>query len=365
MKALIWFFLRVGATSFGKLTATNTLYTEYVEKAKKLSKEEFFALNGFLRLFPGPTQTQTSIALGCLEFGWKGGIAAGLSYLLPSFALITLGAYLYFEAGEIVPIPTLMLGLNIISLSLLVRATYNLTKKSTDSILSVIILLGSGVMTYFGFSLLWIFAASALVSALYHWKDLPFSRRLRAVEPLGLGVLAFIFLFFLKVGAFIYGGGLAMVPFIRREIVEGLGWLNTQEFLAGFAIGQATPGPVILTVAFFGYKAALSAGSPGILGSLLAGLGIMLPSFILILALSRFFRNVQKTGWLSLILKGFMPASAGSVAIASLPFFPEALQTFFAWFLMLLGIILLERIQPLWLILIYAGAGFILPANLL
>lgn len=366
MGSLWMFFLKVGATSFGKMTATNTMYTEYVETRKKLKKEEFFALNGFLRLFPGPTQSQMSIALGLLEKGVLGGALSGTAYLLPSFVCITLGAYLYFEAGSVFPMAVLIKGVNIISLALLTYSTFNMGKKSVNKPFDIFLLLGAALISYCKINIIWIFLAAALAGFFYHKtffiliKKLPNDKRMHVVDPVSLGVLLFIFLFFLKVGLFIYGGGNIIIPFIRTEIVDTLKWLKPEEFLTAFAIGQATPGPVILTVAFIGYKAALDVHISGIIGAFLVAVGVMLPSFILILSLGRFFPKVKEMQWLSDILQGFMPASVGSIAVSSLPFFFETLTKPISWFLLVAGVFLLykNKLSPLLLIIIYACAGF-------
>ncbi|MGL5722237.1 MAG: chromate transporter, partial [Brevinema sp.] len=312
MLRVFLFFLKVGSVSFGKMVATSSMFDEYVENRRVLSKEDFFTLNGFLRLFPGPTQSQMSIALGSIEYGFKGGIFAGLGYLLPSFTLITLGAYLYFEQQSLLPIDQLFYGINTISLSLLFYSVCKMIPKSVTSYFGGFVAVMSLVMAYFNIPLLGIFAVAAGCAFIYYGgiqKIVTFIRsHFLSMEPVSL---SFVFVFFLKIGFFIYGGGLVMIPLIKTTMVDELGWISSHDFLAGFALGQSTPGPVILTVAFFGYRAAMLAELPGIVGASIASIGLMLPSFILILTLGRFFSKLKQMPFLAKVLQSFMPATIG------------------------------------------------------
>ena len=355
------FFFKVGSISFGKMVATSTMFQEYVENRRVLSKEDFFTLNGFLRLFPGPTQSQMSIALGSLEHGIRGGILSGLGYMLPSFALITLGAYLYFEQQALLPIDKLFYGINIISLSLLSYSVYKMVPKSISSSFDVFIVIISLVMAYLGMGLLSAFAVSAFCAFIYHggitWIITKIRSRFHSIEPVSM---LFVFTFFLKMGFYIYGGGLVMIPLIKSTMVDKFGWMSSSDFLAGFALGQSTPGPVILTVAFFGYKAAMLAGIPGFLGSIIASIGIMLPSFALILTLGRFFSKLNQMPLLSRVLQSFMPAAIGSIIIESLPLFSQILTTPISWGI-LIGTtgLLFFNCSPLLLVVVSGFLGFI------
>ncbi|MGL5721182.1 MAG: chromate transporter [Brevinema sp.] len=355
------FFFKVGSISFGKMVATSHLFQEYVEDRRVLSKEDFFTLNGFLRLFPGPTQSQMSIALGSIEHGFLGGLLAGLGYLLPSFTLITLGAYLYFEQQSLLPIDQLFYGINIISLSLLCHSVYKMIPKSVLSGFDVFVVILSLGMAYLGLGLFHIFAMVALCAFIYYGGISMVLAKIRtrfhSVEPISM---MFVFIFFFKIGFYIYGGGLVMIPLIKSTMVDELGWMSSSDFLAGFALGQSTPGPVILTVAFFGYKAAMLAGVPGVLGAVLASVGIILPSFILILTLGRFFGKLKQMLLIPKVLRSFMPATIGSIIVGSFPLFPQMLTTPVSWGIMISATALLFfKFSPVLLVLVSAFLGFI------
>jgi len=120
-------------------------------------------------------------------------------------------------------------------------------------------------------------------------------------------------LFFLKVGSLIYGGGLVIIPLLEFEVVERLQWLTHSEFINGVAIGQLSPGPVVLTAAFVGYKVA------GVLGALIATIAIFLPSFIFIMAAAPVLLRLRHNGRIKAFLQGVTPAVLGAIVAASIP----------------------------------------------
>ena len=125
--------------------------------------------------------------------------------------------------------------------------------------------------------------------------------------------------FFLKVGSFIFGGGLVIIPLLEFEVVENLGWLSRTEFLNGVAIGQISPGPVVLTAAFVGYKVA------GIWGAVTSTVAIFTPSFLFIMVAAPLLQKVRNNPQVKSFLKGVTPAVLGAVAAAAIPLAQTAL----------------------------------------
>ena len=169
---------------------------------------------------------------------------------------------------------------------------------------------------------------------------------------------------FLKTGSFIFGGGLVIIPLLEFEIVDRLDWMTTAEFLHGVAIGQLSPGPVVLTSAFIGFKMA------GILGALVAAIAMFLPSFVFILLAAPLLLQVRRNVWARAFLKGVIPAVLGAIAAAAIPiaraaFLQESdLLTGIAIFIGILALIALLRFKvPTWQ-LVPAGALVGLLSNL-
>ena len=125
-------------------------------------------------------------------------------------------------------------------------------------------------------------------------------------------------MFFLKVGAFTFGGGLAILAFVEDQVVRQFRWLTAGEFIDGLALGQLTPGPIITLAAFVGYRVA------GLAGALVSAVAIFLPSFVLVLAVVPFFDRIRRVRWMSAALKGLAPAVIGMTAVALAQMLPHA-----------------------------------------
>lgn len=165
--------------------------------------------------------------------------------------------------------------------------------------------------------------------------------------------------FFLKTGSFIFGGGLVIIPLLEFEVVDQLHWLTREEFINGVAIGQLSPGPVVLASAFVGYKVA------GVLGALVSAIAIFLPSFGFIMLASPVLLRLRKNLWVKGFLKGITPAVLGAIAAAAIPLAQSAIRqdslilSIGAAVIGLLALAALLTVKtPTWqLVLIGAGLG--------
>jgi chromate transporter len=158
--------------------------------------------------------------------------------------------------------------------------------------------------------------------------------------------------FFFKVGAFTFGGGLSMLAFMQEQVVNQFGWLTPQEFVDGLALGQLTPGPILMLAAFIGFKLA------GAAGAAVAGSAIFLPSFLMMLSVLPLLRKLKELQWLRAFMRGVGPAVIGALAVSLVQMAPHAAPDVFTWVLLALtiGIILLRNVGPL---PIMAGGGAI------
>jgi len=156
--------------------------------------------------------------------------------------------------------------------------------------------------------------------------------------------------FFLKVGAFTFGGGLSMLAFIQDQVVAQYGWLTPQEFVDGLALGQFTPGPVLMLAAFVGFKLA------GTAGAAVAASAIFFPSFVMILSILPLLQRMQSMAWLQAFMSGVGPAVIGSLAVALVRMAPTAAPDLFTSALLVLtiAILLLRSIGPF--PLVFGGA---------
>jgi chromate transporter len=158
--------------------------------------------------------------------------------------------------------------------------------------------------------------------------------------------------FFFKVGAFTFGGGLSMLAFIQEQVVNQFGWLTPKEFVDGLALGQLTPGPILMLAAFIGFKLA------GVTGAAVAGSAIFLPSFLMMLSVLPLLRKVKDLQWLRAFMRGVGPAVIGALAVSLAQMAPHAAPDIFTWVLLALtiGIMLLRNVG---LLPIMAGGGVI------
>jgi chromate transporter len=176
--------------------------------------------------------------------------------------------------------------------------------------------------------------------------DLP--ERSNATLPSLWELGAFLF----KVGAFTFGGGLSMLAFMQEQVVDQFGWLTPQEFVDGLALGQLTPGPILMLAAFIGFKLA------GVTGAAVAGSAIFLPSFLMMLSVLPLLRKLKDLQWLRAFMRGVGAAVIGALAVSLVQMAPHAAPDIFTWVLLALtiGLILLCKLGPLPLM---AGGGVI------
>ena len=170
----------------------------------------------------------------------------------------------------------------------------------------------------------------------------------------GLGV------FFFKVGALTFGGGLSMLAFIQGQVVSQFHWLTPQEFVDGLALGQLTPGPVLMLAAFVGYKLA------GVVGAAVAAAAIFLPSFVMMLSVLPLLQRMNDLQWLRAFMRGVTPAVIGALGASLTQMVPRAAPDPFTACLLILtvGALLLRNIGPLPLVFGGAVLGLIAKAGL-
>lgn len=322
---LLLYFLKLGATGFGgPLALIGHMERDLVETRRWFSAKDFkqgFALS---QLLPGPAATQLAIYLGFIHSGVLGATGVGAAFILPSFLMVVAIAAAYVRYGSLPWLHALFYGIGAAVMGIIVRSAYRLTRNT----------LGAGQRR-----LLWgIYAVMMTVTAL-GWGGLGglfilsglgalFSyappRRLRfwslapipwigLMAPQGLPpasgqTLAHVFLFFAKSGAFVFGTGLAIVPFLHGGVVRDFHWLNDRQFLDAVAVAMVTPGPVTITVAFIGYLVA------GLAGATAAALGVFLPVYLFAVLLSSWFRKHGSNPHIEAFVDGVTAAAIGALS---------------------------------------------------
>jgi chromate transporter len=325
MKEIFKYFFKIGLIGFGGPMAHIAMMdSDLVEKKKWSTKDEFLDGLAVCNLLPGPASTQLGIYMGYLKGGILGGTLAGIAFILPAFIIITLLSYIYFEFGAIPSISGILYGINAVVIALISSSLLSMYKKAINNkIQFVIFSLTTIAISLFKVNMIVAMLFAGIVGIFIYsnpTKNKKHKKLSSIAFPIAFTpILSKLFLFFIKVGSFIYGGGLVIIPFIENEVVSKLGWLTKTEFLAGIALGQVTPGPVVITAAFIGYKVF------GFIGALVSTIAIFLPSFIFILIAAPYLKKLKDIPWIKAALKGVNAAVIGSILASIISLIPVAI----------------------------------------
>ncbi len=331
-------FLKVGATAYGGPAIMGVMQAEFQERRQWVSRARFLEGLALVNVLPGATATQLGIFLGYARGGWWGGLLAGLCFAAPGFVVMLALAAAYTSLGVSPVLRGALYGLGPVVLGIFVVALYRLGASALRTLPhrlialacvvaalvsplgTVPILLFSGGTGLFLFhsrragamALLAIAAGVALAPLI---AGSPFAISADLAERPRLGSVVGLFA---GVGAFTFGGGLSMIVLVEEQVVDRLQWLTPQEFIAGLALGQLTPGPVLMVAAYVGYKVL------GVGGAVAAAVAAFLPSFVLTLALLPAFDRVRALGWTQAVIQGIGPGVIGVMSVTLARMAPHA-----------------------------------------
>jgi chromate transporter len=368
-------FLKIGAVSYGGPAIVGIMQTELQEKRHWLTKQRFVDGLALVNMLPGPLATQLGIYIGHVKQGFAGGIIAGVCFIVPAFVIMLALSWVYALFGSFAVSRDSLYGIGPVVVGIFAVSVYRLAKGAIRNKVQVLIgltVMATMLLIPVG---LWVtlLAAGCLGIALFDsWRigllalaclvavavlstlagDMgPTLDMLRGTaSPSGRPTLWELAVFFLKVGTFTFGGGLSMLAFIQDQVVSQYGWLTPQEFVDGLALGQFTPGPVLMLAAFVGFKLA------GTAGAAVAASAIFFPSFVMILSILPLLQRMQSMAWLQAFMRGVGPAVIGSLAVALVRMAPTAAPDLFTSALLVLtiAILLLRSVGPF--PLVFGGA---------
>jgi len=320
LKQLVAYFLRLGAIGFGGPVAlVGYMHRDLVERRNWISEEDYKEGLALAQLAPGPLAAQLGIYLGYVDYKIIGATLAGIAFVLPSFLMVIAIGYAYVEFGGLPWMQSVFYGVGAAVIGIITISSYKLTKKTInkDWLLWIIFLVLAVVTFLTESENIWLILASGfavwLVKAppnFLHTTNSIF------VSPILLQVsnlfsanekLMQIWWFFLKAGAFVFGSGLAIVPFLYGGIVKDHQWLTEQQFLDAVAVAMITPGPVVITVGFIGY---LVAGFPG---ATVAALATFLPCYLFTIIPAPYFKKYGKHPAIKAFIDGVTAAAIGAI----------------------------------------------------
>jgi chromate transporter len=311
------YFLWLGTTGFGgPIALAGYMQRDLVERRRWVSREDYLEGLALAQLAPGPLAAQLAIYLGYLRAGTLGASVIGLAFIGPSFLMVLGIAAAYVRYGGLPWMQPAFYGIGAAVVAIIARSAWKLARMvlRNDRLLwGIFIVLGVSTAVT-GREIVWLFLLGGVVA--YLAKAGP-----RVVKPhagvvvslMGAGVVARgkvleLLLFFTKAGAFVFGSGLAIVPFLYGGVVEQHHWLTDRQFLDAVAVAMITPGPVVITSGFIGYLVA------GPWGALAAAAGVFVPVYLVVLFVSPFFGRIARNPQACAALQGVTAAATGAIA---------------------------------------------------
>lgn len=340
-------FLKIGLTSFGGPMAAIGLMKEEFRKRNWVSEEKFQEFLIAVKLFPGPIATQMALLLAQEKFGRKNAILASLFYLGPAFLLVLAFAAFYFTSHAVIEQGRgFFSGFQIAALAVMTMMSWQMFKTLPRKAPEAILILCSATLT-------WHFPQYELLLILGFGFLGVLLSKIKPTSLKGIPLFELLLLFWVcfKAGAFVFGSGLAVVPFLAGDVIHKYQWLTEREFLDGLVIGQMTPGPVVITTTFIGYHVA------GVLGALTATFGIFLPSYINTLVLfPRYWKRIHTSQNFISFSRFALPTIIGSlIAIIVKMFLPySGFPAAYALWLVVMSLQVWFK-MPAWLLIIASG----------
>lgn len=374
LRTLAWVFFRLGTIGFGGPAAHIAMMEEETVKRRKwLSHEQFLDLLGATNLIPGPNSTEMAIHVGYVKAGWRGLTVAGSCFIFPAVAITLLFAYLYVHFGTVPQLAAFMFGIRAAIIAVILAAVFRLSRPMLKKRHLVIIGLAVTILNLFRFDEIALLFGAGLAGMV--WEN---RQRLRQIASSLFAVdippiIAVLFsaaenesvipvtwvgvgLFFLKIGAILYGSGYVLVAFLQGGLVEQYHWLTQQQLLDAIAIGQFTPGPILSIATFIGYMLL------GLPGAAVATIGVFLPSFIFVMLSSPLIPKLRGSPIARSFLDGVNSGALGLMLAVCFSLGFASLTSVAGWLIFGLAIVVLVvwNLNAAWIILGSACLGWLL-----
>ncbi len=370
------YFLRLGATGFGgPIALAGFMQRDLVEDRRWISRQDYLDGLALAQLAPGPLAAQLAMYLGYVRAGTLGATIVSACFIFPSFLMVWGISVAYVRYGGLSWMQALFYGVGAAVIGIIARSAHKLTRLTLGR--SVMLWSIFGVMAlataWTEHEIVWLFVLAGVVTAaIAGWRARGSSNPISHSSVSGLLVLALpavavplvpslsnIFWLFAKAGAFVFGSGLAIVPFLYGELVQTQGWLNDRQFLDAVAVAMITPGPVVITVAFIGYLV----GGPW--GMTVAALGVFLPVYLFVVLPAPYFRRHRSQPVIKGFVEGVSAAATGAIAGAAYVLATRAPVDYWTAGIAIVTFVVLTRwkVSELWLIGAAGAFGLIVAAT--
>jgi len=327
LRQLVVYFLKLGTWGFGGPVAlVSYMHRDLVEQNQWLTEEEYKEGLALAQLAPGPLAAQLGIYIGFVHYGLLGATLTGLAFVLPSFVMVVFLGMIYQLYSGLAWMRDVFYGVGAAVIGIITLSAYKLTVKSVGklnmpaikanwllwlfyitAIVITVITQQEQILLFIGCGLLYM-----VVKAPPLWLRKPSALSVCLFAGIGFwtyskSTLLKIGLFFLKAGTFVFGSGLAIVPFLHAGVVNDYHWLTENQFVDAVAVAMITPGPVVITVGFIGYLV------NGFSGAVVAALATFLPCFLFTVILAPYFKKIAKNASIKAFVDGITAAVIGAL----------------------------------------------------
>ncbi|MGJ7044883.1 chromate efflux transporter [Thermoanaerobacterium thermosulfurigenes] len=371
-------FFKMGFIAFGPAMMVEAK-KNIVKKSNWLSEREFLEGLALAQLIPGATFVSLTIYIGYKLKGLLGAIASFIGFILPPFFIMVILSWVYFKYQTLTFVSIIFKGLGAIVVALILNAVFDLAKTATNNIRTITIALISFIISIFYNNIFLILFISALLGIILLRNNSDLEKANNFVKSRtevnwvdfiiisGLILLFFLstvfskelssmFEVFFKIGALVFGNGFTMLPLIQQEVVNIHHWLSIDQFMVGVALGQMTPGPIVITATFIGYKVM------GLLGALVATLAIFAPSFLLVVVTFGIYTKIKTNKYVNSALEGLLSSFVGLMTLVVINSGRHSLIDFYTVALFILSFLALRftKLDAKWVILCGTGLYIIL-----
>jgi chromate transporter len=369
------YFLYLGTFGFGgPIALAGYMQRDLVERRAWITKKDYVDGLALAQLAPGPLAAQLAIYLGWAKGRVFGATAVAAAFILPSLVMVLALSAAYVRYGGLPWMQSAFYGIGAAVIAIIARSALKLVKLTLgkDRLLWAIFAASGLVTAWTESEIVWLFLGSGIVVLFVRTKWRPALPVASLLPPAVLTMLAEatttgvavtwpllgkVALYFAEAGAFVFGSGLAIVPFLHGGVVNQFHWLSDRQFLDAVAVAMITPGPVVITVAFIGYLVA------GPLGALAASVGVFLPCYLFVVIPAPYFRRFADNPTLRAFVDGVTAAATGAIAGAAFVLGRRALVDLTTVAIALITLVVFNRFKkvPEPVVIVLAGmAGMVL-----
>jgi chromate transporter len=322
MRQLLFYFLRLGTFGFGgPIALAGYMQRDLVEDRRWFTRQDYAEGLALSQLSPGPLAAQLAKYLGWVRGGLAGATLVGLAFIGPSFLMVLTLSLLYVHYGGLAWIQAMFYGIGAAVIAIIARSAYKLARSTVgkDPVLIGLFAVSGTITAWTEKEIIWIFFGCGVAALLLKGRPsvataasfLPVPWLFSGLHGPAVGELWRIAWYFTEAGAFVFGSGLAIVPFLHGGVVDQFHWLTERQFLDAVAVAMITPGPVVITVAFIGFLVS------GFAGALVSAAGVFLPPYLVVIVLAPHFRRWTKNEKVKTFVAGVTAAAAGAIAGAA------------------------------------------------